>query len=275
MRSRSWLAMLNAAVFGLFAIVGASVTWVFLRYPVQDATDVAAWVQAVGSIVAIFFAVYVGNKQNENNMNIFYKGRRIDQELENENILMEIYSVAMLVERMGKTTSSFLLNIGNKTDFIYLKEKEENHKYDHNRIKDFDMKLEFIGGGKVNIGKFFDDLVETHGNHKKRIQFLIKSASIIDGTKYPASFTSHDLCLSYMECQNFIDLVDEFIKYSESIKEETDANIVMNNVFCFINDILKMHGRISENQLSIFDIYDEMSDRLEKSINGPYWNEFK
>lgn len=258
----------------LGAVVGFVVVFV-LSYLLKGIDNLVGWVQAVGSIIAIFFAIYVGDKQNENNMNIFYKGKKIDQELENENILMEIYSVGMLVERMGKTTSSFLLNIGNKTDFIFLKEKEENHKYDHNRIKNFDMELKFIVGGKVNIGKFFDDLVETHSNHKKRIQFLIRSASIIDGTKYPALFTSHDLCLSYMECQNFIDLVDEFIKYSESIKEETDAHIVMPKVSCFLNDILGMHRKISENQLSIFDIYDGMSDRLEKSINGPYWNKSK
>ncbi|WP_153229604.1 hypothetical protein [Alcaligenes faecalis] len=63
MRTRSWLALLNTAVFIVFVVIGWGLVWMFMQYPVKDAGHIAAWFQAIGSIGAILGAFMVAKHQ--------------------------------------------------------------------------------------------------------------------------------------------------------------------------------------------------------------------
>ncbi|XQT48311.1 hypothetical protein HC956_05195 [Alcaligenes faecalis] len=73
--------------------------WLFRTYPVESATEVAAWVQAVGSIGAIGIAIYLP-----------YKQRKIDREIARregtEFRLREMYALLIAIFETLRTLRS-------------------------------------------------------------------------------------------------------------------------------------------------------------------------
>jgi hypothetical protein len=79
----------NGAIFSVAFLLGAVFT-AFLRWPPTQSSDWAAWVQAVGSIVAIFGAYFVGERQSRATLRAAHETHQLAERTRREGIFAVI-----------------------------------------------------------------------------------------------------------------------------------------------------------------------------------------
>lgn len=203
MKWRNWLCPLNWVVFSLSAAIGACTFWAWHHYPVKNSGDVAAWVQALGSLIGLY-AVYLAAKtQSDATLNAVHEQQKIinisnldsafflvENAVEivaNESVIVEDYNdstdgLRLINDQLLMEASSELpllnefLKRLESIDLISIKNKEMIKKilYFKNQLNTFIfLKNEFILGtnSNENLVELFK-IAEKTGRAK---EFYIKS----------------------------------------------------------------------------------------------------
>lgn len=137
-----------------FGVV-AGVVVLSLFYPAFQSDKWAAWVQAIGSVLAVFTAIYVSHRQYKNSLRLFWIEEKRRKEKEKEKNKEKIFSVMAEINRIAIILDTLI---------------EQMYTL---RAIDFDREnAAFIGRSKV----YFYKNIKINKNLNKEVGwFLIKS----------------------------------------------------------------------------------------------------
>ncbi|MGO3891383.1 MAG: hypothetical protein ACTJHW_10430 [Paenalcaligenes sp.] len=236
------------ALLGL--LIGWFVSYLFFLYPVKDGGQLASWVQAIGSILAIFFAVIIGKKQTETALKTI-KISNLSEEYElQKKEVNKIYNEMLFLWRAYSIPKEVFEKL-KENNYIEFTETEKIELQGNREILK-------INDSKINNKIEFRRLIN-HIFMQKQSKLLFldiyNSFNNIDLRSFPYAIIADQLITAKISSTGFIN------KYKHK------SNIKQSEVTEVEKDFIELMNQIHRCALAISEVIKKMNDDFQKTKN--------
>src|SRR5690606_18782966 len=229
----------------LSILVALVLVGLLIIFPPTKSDQVAAWVQAFGTIVAIGAAIRIGDIQHKNNLKLFNKQLAVEKEKNDNRDSLELFASAMTLGRVGEHIGIFILELSKAVGFISVRSLKNagDSAFEQYKIKRIELKI----GEDINYVEFkdFQDKVEyLYTYNELTYHYLGVSLEKLEAHKYPTAFIADHAALISANYQTFRFLVRDLWMYAQTVMSCDDPREFSRKMVVFLRAVNEVHNEI-------------------------------